>query len=136
MRGQSEAQVVIRKREQFRADRAHLTTFAREYRRQPTEAERLLWSRLRNRQLEGFKFKREYTIGDYIADFVCVEAMLVIELDGGIHATQVEYDKMRDRFLETQHYRVLRFENVEVTARLAIVLERILQILREPAPLP
>ncbi len=62
--------------------RHHNLMRARSLRRDPTEAERLLWKRLRRRQVDGAKFRRQHTIGNYIADFVCLEAMLIIEVDG------------------------------------------------------
>ncbi|HEX2594007.1 MAG TPA: DUF559 domain-containing protein [Rhizomicrobium sp.] len=128
--------MVIKKREELRAKRSYLTDYARENRREPTEAERLLWARLRGRQLEGFKFRREYPIGEYIADFACVECRVVVELDGGIHAEQRERDALRERFIRGEGYRVLRFENSDVTANLKLVLERILIALRATAPSP
>ena len=82
---------------------------ARGLRQSMTDAEHTLWYRLRNRQLQGCKFRRQHDIGPYIADFVCTEAMLVVELDGGQHAEQVLYDARRTAFLQAQGYRVLRF---------------------------
>jgi very-short-patch-repair endonuclease len=128
--------MVVKKREEIRARRSYLRDFARANRKELTEAERLLWEHLRNRQLGGFKFRREYPIGEYIADFVCVDARLIIELDGGIHAEQVQYDEARERVLIAQGYSVLRFENSTVTASLQKVLERILIALRPTAPSP
>ena len=84
---------------------------ARALRKNMTGTEHQLWSRLRGRQLEGWKFRRQHPIGEYIVDFVCLAARLVVELDGYSHGveTQLEYDQARDRYLRGQGYRVLRF---------------------------
>ena len=87
---------------------------ARELRKEHTPAEAKLWGILRNRGLGGYKFKRQTTIGTYIVDFSCSDAKLIIELDGGQHLEQEEYDLQRTVFLESQGYRVLRFWNNDV----------------------
>src|SRR5687767_4413459 len=87
---------------------------ARRLRREATDAERAFWLAVRNRQQGGLKFRRQVSIGSYIADFACVEAMLIIEFDGSQHADAVEYDARRTRYLEDQGYRVLRFSNYDV----------------------
>jgi len=91
-----------------------ITTRARSMRRNPTPAEKTLWSLLRNRQIEGFKFVRQYPIAPYIVDFCCREKKLVIEVDGGIHIEQHTYDRHRDLDLAKLDYRVLRFNNDDV----------------------
>ena len=90
------------------------TRFTRRLRHDMTDAEHLLWRHLRLRQMDGFKFRRQYPIGKYIADFVCPEAGLAIEVDGGQHAEQVVSDRIRAEELEAQGLRVLRFWNHEV----------------------
>ena len=95
--------------------------FARQLRRTETDAERSLWHCLRNRALMGCKFRRQHPIGPYIADFVCLEVALVIELDGGQHA-EVGVDDVRTSFLEHQGYRVLRFWNNDVLTQTDAVL--------------
>ena len=75
----------------------NLTERARELRRQSTDAERMLWSRLRDRRLHGIKFRRQAQIGQYIVDFLCMERRLIIELDGGHHADQQDSDDARTR---------------------------------------
>src|SRR5258708_11003489 len=85
------------------------TTFARYLRRQQTVSEFTLWRILRGRQFVGLKFRRQQPIGPFIADFYCPRAKLIIELDGGHHQKQVEYDESRTLYLERQGYRVLRF---------------------------
>jgi adenine-specific DNA-methyltransferase len=84
---------------------------ARELRKNLTDTERLLWSKLRNRRFARFKFRRQVPIGPYIVDFVCFEQKFVIELDGGQHTLQSGYDTARTRWLEAQGYRVMRFWN-------------------------
>jgi len=109
--------------------------FARELRKRQTDAERLLWSRLRNRQLAGCKFRRQQLIGDYIVDFICLEPKLVVELDGGQHSEQVEYDSKRSNFLNRFGFKVLRFWNNDVLNEVESVLECILLELNK-SPLP
>ena len=106
----------------------------RTLRREQTESERILWTRLRDRRLLGFKFRRQHRIGPYFADFVCAERHLVIEVDGSQHLDQIEYDAARMRYLKSQGYRVLRFWNDEVLLRMDDVLDEILRALRTPHP--
>jgi very-short-patch-repair endonuclease len=109
---------------------------ARQLRHNQTEAEQRLWTRLRARQLCGAKFRRQHPIGPFIADFCCVEYGLVVELDGGQHAEQVEGDQRRSAFLERSGYRVLRFWDNEVLKNMEAVLERIAEALDYPHPYP
>jgi very-short-patch-repair endonuclease len=102
---------------------------ARSFRRDMTDAESRMWYFLRDRRLKGYKFVREYVIGSYIADFVCREKKVVLEIDGGQHSEAVEYDERRTKFLEEQGYRVLRFWNMDVFKNTRDVLETILQLL-------
>lgn len=87
---------------------------ARNLRKDSTEAEKILWQKLRNKQLEGFKFRRQQIIGRYIVDFVNFERKLVIELDGSRHAVEKEKDWKRDHWLQTQGFEVLRYWNNEI----------------------
>jgi len=87
---------------------------ARALRRNPTEAERRLWSRLRHGQLDGFRFRRQVPLGPYIADFACLSARLIVEVDGGQHASRSEQDGRRTTWLESSGFRVVRFWNHEV----------------------
>ena len=105
---------------------------ARHLRNNPTEAEQKLWSRLRRKQLHGYRFRRQRPIGPYIVDFVCLEALLIIEVDGGQHAEQVAKDEARTRFLQKEWLRVIRFWNNEVLANTEGVLEAILHDLTSP----
>ncbi|MDA0261195.1 MAG: endonuclease domain-containing protein [Proteobacteria bacterium] len=108
---------------------------AKRLRRNQTTAERLLWSRLRNRQLDGHKFRRQKPIGRYIVDFVCVESALIVEVDGGQHAEQSAKDEARSAVIKGKGFRVIRFWNNEVTKNLDGVLEAI-QIALNQAPSP
>lgn len=111
---------------------------ARRLRRDQTEAERKLWARLRARQLCGVKFRRQHPIDRFVADFCCLEHRLVVELDGGHHAEQVETDQRRSALLARRGYRVLRFWDNEVMEDRDAVLERIAAVLSDPHlnPLP
>ncbi len=105
-------------------DPATRKTRARGLRRHATDAERLLWSRLRGRQLMDRKFRRQVVVGPYIVDFMSIEDGLIIEADGGQHAEHAWYDARRTAFLESRGYRVLRFWNNEVLGELDGVLEQ------------
>ena len=105
----------------------HLKTFRKELRNNLTPAEATLWTMLKNKQLEGRKFRRQHSVANYILDFYCPSEKLAIELDGQGHfeATQAEYDYERDLFLNTVGIKVLRFENKEVFNNPEAVLESI-----------
>ena len=105
-------------------------TRARGLRRRQTEAERRLWSRLRARALDGWKFRRQHPVGPYVLDFVCEDARLAIEIDGGQHADRSEQDQDRTVALERHGYRVIRFWNNEVLDQTDAVLETIFAELR------
>ena len=112
---------------------------ARRLRRDSTDAEKLLWQRLRSRQLGGFKFRRQVTIGPFIADFACIECKLIVEADGGQHNKGA--DEVRTSFLTTRGYHVMRFWNHDIFHNLEGVLEMILTAGEErripsPNPLP
>jgi very-short-patch-repair endonuclease len=102
-----------------------LTPIARRLRRDRTEAESKLWRHLRNRQLEGAKFRFQSPVGHYVADFLCKDAKLIIELDGGQHGIEIERDAARTRMLEAAGYRVMRFWNNDVLANTEGVLAEI-----------
>ncbi len=110
---------------------------ARALRQHGTDAERLLWNRLRGRQLEGFKFRRQQVLGPYVVDFLCLEPKLVIEIDGGHHAEQAQEDAARTEYLQALGYRVIRFWNHEVLRDPDAMLESIRTAITEiPSPLP
>jgi very-short-patch-repair endonuclease len=98
---------------------------ARKLRRNATEAEKRLWSRLRDRQLAGRKFRRQVPIGPYVVDFFCPDGELIVELDGGQHAIETERDDKRTRWLESEGYRVIRFWNNDVLGNTDGVLDAI-----------
>ena len=102
---------------------------ARAMRREPTEAERLPWARLRNRRLGGYKFRRQHPIGAFVADFACLERRVIVEADGEQHVGS-EYDQHRSNWLQTQDWRVIRFWNNEVRENPNGVAEAILLVLR------
>ena len=106
---------------------------ARRLRANATEAEQKLWSHLRKGQLYGFQFRRQHSVGPFFVDFICLEASLIIEVDGSQHADRKEQDQSRDEFLRASGYRVLRFWNFEVLSHVDSVVERIAEVLR-PTP--
>ena len=108
---------------------------ARQLRRDSTEAERRLWQVLRDRQLEGARFHRQHPIPPHVADFACVVARLVVEVDGGQHAGSAR-DSARDAHLARQGWRVLRFWNHDVLENTEGVAQRIAEALKEPPPRP
>jgi len=103
----------------------HKSGLARQFRKNPTDAERKLWSRLRGKRLGGIKFRRQQPLGSYIADFYCSAAKMIIEIDGGQHGEPARraHDAMRTQFLEAQGYSVLRFTNCEVMRETERVLD-------------
>lgn len=104
----------------------NLTSRARRLRRDSTDAEHALWNVLRNRQLDGRKFRRQTPIGRSIVDFVCMERRLVIEVDGGQHQEQTLQDEERTQAIESEGYRVMRFWNNDVLSDLDSVSDAIL----------
>jgi very-short-patch-repair endonuclease len=107
-------------------------------RREPTDAERVLWQRLRHLTVGGSHFRRQATIGPYFADFACHAARLVIELDGGQHneARGLARDARRSADLESRGYRVLRFWNNDVLGNVEGVMETIAAAVRDAGPPP
>jgi very-short-patch-repair endonuclease len=104
---------------------SNLTERAKRLRAEQTDVERLLWGKLRDRRLGGWKWKRQAPRGRYIVDFLCVEAALVVELDGGQHADNADYDRRRTVYLEGLGLTVIRFWNAEVIENLDSVCETI-----------
>jgi very-short-patch-repair endonuclease len=101
---------------------------ARALRQDQTEAEKVLWNRLRSRQLLDLKFRRQHPIGPYFADLACVELGLVIELDGGQHVEDAAYDSKREAAMAHAGFQTLRFWNHEVLNETEAVMERIWQL--------
>ncbi len=104
---------------------------ARRLRKQSTDAEKVLWRHLRGHQILGLQFRRQEPIGRYIADFVCYQRRLVIELDGGQHQEQAVYDAERTRWLKSRGFKVIRFWNDDVLKEADGVLEAIAIALQE-----
>lgn len=109
---------------------------ARELRENSTDAERLLWHTLRAGRLGGFKFRRQHQVGRYLVDFICIERELVVEVDGDHHVERAAYDEDRERWLEGQNLRILRFSNREVLTQLRGVEQAIWQALTLSPTLP
>jgi very-short-patch-repair endonuclease len=107
----------------------------RALRRDPTEPEKRLWSKLRNRQLNGIKFRRQVWLADYIADLYAADLKLVVEVDGDDHAVREAADQYRTMMLEREGFRVVRFGNAGVMNNVDGVLEAILMAVRQnPSP--
>ena len=105
------------------------TDIARRLRRDSTDAERLMWRHLRDRQLGGFKFRRQRPIAGHVVDFVCMEHSLVVEIDGGQHDWQAVEDERRTAALEAAGFRVVRFWNNDVLRNTKDVLSQLLLVL-------
>ena len=106
-----------------------LKQHSRELRTKMTDSERFLWAHIRRKQLNGCQFYTQKVIGDYIVDFFCPKAGLVIEVDGGQHleAAAAEADRKRDEYLKSQGLKVLRYNNVEVLTNIDGVVEDIME---------
>jgi very-short-patch-repair endonuclease len=105
----------------------NLKQLSRQLRENMTDAEKHLWTKVRMKQLKGYQFYRQKPIGDYIVDFFCPRAKLVIEIDGSHHLVSetIEYDRIRDDYLSSLGLRVLRFTNTEVLTNIEGVVESI-----------
>ncbi len=109
--------------------------FARKLRREMTDAEVRLWQELRGRRLDGLKFRRQMPVGIYVADFLCADAGLIVELDGSQHA-ESERDRVRDAKLAGRGFRVLRFWNDDVLRDIDSVCDTIIGYARDPSLQP
>ena len=114
-----------------------LNYLAKSLRKKGTDTERLLWKHLRARRFAGFKFRRQQPIGNYIVDFVCFEKKIIVELDGGQHShpSVKQKDNERDKWLEADGYKVLRFWDNEVLMNTKDVLEEIRKYCSNHPPL-
>ncbi len=101
-----------------------------------TDAEVRLWFHLRAHRFMGMKFKRQKPVGSYIVDFICFNPKLIVEIDGGQHAEQVEYDRRRDDFLHSEGFTVLRFWNNQILGEIDAVLESIREAITALSPNP
>ena len=107
---------------------------ARALRRATPPLERKLWEMLRSRKLDGLKFRRQFPIGPYVVDFICLRHRLIVEADGPLH--DPAYDAMRDAWLRAQGFRMLRFENRRINSRDWTVVHEILQAVAVPPASP
>jgi very-short-patch-repair endonuclease len=107
---------------------------ARELRRAQTESEKKLWSRLKGGQLHGVRFRRQFPIGPFFADFCAPKEFLVIELDGAQHLDEEKYDRQRSEYLAGLGYRVIRFWDNDAFANTDEVVEQISNLLKDPHP--
>ena len=105
------------------------TNIARTLRKNATKQERILWKFLRNSSLKGYKFRRQYPIGNYIVDFVCLEKFLIIEIDGGQHNVEeiIRYDKERTDYLNQRGFKILRYWNNDIDKNLLGVYKNIME---------
>jgi very-short-patch-repair endonuclease len=108
---------------------------ARKLRRDATDAERRLWSALRDRRLDGYRFRRQYPIGPFIVDFACTKERVIVEADGGQHSDS-NTDGHRTAWLESRGWRVIRFWNNEITNNAEGVIDAILRELSGEDPHP
>jgi len=108
--------------------------FAKKLRSNPTPAEYFFWSHIRCRQVAGFKFRRQFPLGEYVVDFICLDKKLIVELDGGQHNTDESehYDARRTKWLNEKGYRVVRFWNNDVMNNMEGVMERLFEVLSPP----
>jgi len=113
-----------------------IRSYAKQLRRELTTEERRLWYRLRIRRFAHYKFRRQHPVGNYILDFVCCEARLAIELDGGQHDEREEYDRQRTVWLNQKGWQVIRFWNNEIWHNEEGVLDEILEKLQTLLPSP
>ncbi len=120
-----------------RLDGGALKEHSRELRKNQTDAEKEIWRILSRQQMDGYKFRRQHPMGHtYIVDFICLEQRLIIELDGGQHAEQIECDTKRTAFLEAEGYKVLRFWNNDVLSNIEGVWSIIRATILTPPPNP
>jgi very-short-patch-repair endonuclease len=101
---------------------------AKEFRREMTEAEALLWSKLRGNQCGGLHFRRQQVIDGFIADFYCHSVGLIVEVDGGVHQQQADYDQLRDKILATRGLKIIRLSNDRILTDLQAVLAEIAEV--------
>ena len=109
---------------------------AKKLRLEMTPAEKILWKALRTNKLNGLHFRRQQIIDGYFADFYCHQHELIVELDGGIHELQKEYDAEREEYLIAIGFRIIRFTNVEINENLKGVLQKIVDACKNEGPNP
>jgi very-short-patch-repair endonuclease len=104
---------------------------ARDLRKRQTPAEIQLWKLLRDRRLDGVKFRRQHPVGPFVADFCCPQLRLIVEVDGGIHDESVEQDEERTRLLAASDYTVVRFRNEQVLYGRNEVLDELVRLTQD-----
>jgi very-short-patch-repair endonuclease len=129
--GEGECRGIMQNRIRTTANIQHR---ARELRKEPTPAEKVIWEQLRDKRLGGFKFRRQAPMGRFIADFYCPACKLIVEIDGDIHDNQIEEDILRTKEMESFGYRVIRFRNEEILSNIKLVLNKILDACQLPSP--
>lgn len=108
---------------------------ARQFRKEPTPSEAILWQALRRQQVDGRKFRRQQPIGRFVVDFFCASERLIVEVDGGVHESQKDLDKQRQELLESLGLRFVRVSSEQVKSKLAEVLALIGAVWSHPHPL-
>jgi len=108
-----------------------LLSKARVLRSNMTRAEIILWSRLRSKKVNGYKFRRQQPLFEYVVDFYCHELKLIIEVDGEIHSEKTRYDSKRDNILKINGYHILRFTNFEVETAVDLTINKIISYILE-----
>ena len=104
---------------------------AKELRREMTPAEKILWKEVKANKLYGLHFRRQQIVHGYFADFYCHQHELIVEVDGGIHQRQQEYDAEREEYLRVLGFRIIRFTNDEITENVRGVLQKIVEVCRK-----
>jgi very-short-patch-repair endonuclease len=122
------------RKERWRGITPELQQAAWLLRNRMTPAEQRLWEALRERRRSGLRFRRQHPVGQFVLDFYCPHHKLVVELDGGVHETQMDQDAARTAFLKAYGYRVIRFRNDEVFSHLESVLKAIEDAANSPTP--
>ncbi len=124
-------ELLAMKSKRIRGTTPGIIAAARRLRQNLTSAEKILWEALRNRQLDGLRFRCQHAVGSFVVDFYCAECRLAVEVDGEIHEQRVDYDTARTTKLQQFGLRVIRFRNQEVMTNLDKVLQQILKASRE-----
>ncbi|BAU65773.1 hypothetical protein STA3757_31640 [Stanieria sp. NIES-3757] len=119
---------IVKNKDRIRGTTPEIEQAAQKLRRNLTPAEARLWSELRNKQLDGLRFRCQHPVGSFILDFYCPSCKLVVEVDGEVHACQAEYDDARTAKLAEYGYKVLRFSNEQVINDLPTVLAEIRRV--------
>jgi very-short-patch-repair endonuclease len=127
----------MKKKTEHFSDFYYNTETAKYLRRKETKAEKLLWNRLRNKQVDGLKFRRQHPIGYFVTDFYCHELKLIIELEGKIHdeIEQKEYDKLRKELIESWEYKIIDFKNEQIYKNMDSVIRTIKRVAKKLIPL-